>query len=130
MAEMGFLDEAPERIGDAEISPRRFVVDHLTPRLQFRDDERDMVVIRVEAWGLKARAPRRVTYELIDYRDLTTGLFAMNRTVGFTTSIAAQMILSGRITRAGVLSPVRDVPAAEVVRELERRGMTVQRRVA
>ena len=89
-----------------------------------------MVVIRVEAWGLKDGRPRRVTYELIDYRDLTTGLFAMNRTVGFTTSIAAQMILAGRITRTGVLSPVRDVPAAEVVRELERRGMTVQCRVA
>lgn len=128
MAEMGFLDEAPERIGGAEISPRRFVVDHLTPRLQFRDDERDMVVIRVEAWGLKARAPRRVTYELIDYRDPATGLFAMNRTVGYTTSIAAQLLLSGRIATKGLLSPVRDVPAAEVLRELERRGMTIQRR--
>ena len=53
----------------------------------------------------------------------------MNRTVGFTTSIAAQLILSGRITRKGLLSPVRDVPAVEVVRELETRGMTVQRRV-
>ena len=130
MAELGFMDETPERIGSAEISPRRFVVEHLTPRLQFREDERDMVVIRVEAWGLKAGRPRRITYELIDYRDLATGLFAMNRAVGFTTSIAAQMILAGRITRTGVLSPVRDVPAAEVVRELERRGMTVQRRVA
>lgn len=129
MAEMGFLDEAPERIGGAEISPRRFVVDHLTPRLQFRDDERDMVVIRVEAWGLKARAPRRVTYELIDYRDPATGLFAMNRTVGYTTSIAAQLLLSGRIAKKGLLSPVRDVPAAEVLRELERRGMTIQHRV-
>jgi saccharopine dehydrogenase-like NADP-dependent oxidoreductase len=129
MAELGFLDEAPEPIGAVEISPRRFVLEHLTPRLQFRENERDMVVIRVEAWGLKNGAARRVTYELIDYRDLATGLFAMNRTVGFTTSIAAQLILSGRITKTGVLSPVRDVPAVEVVRELERRGMTVQRRI-
>ena len=129
MAELGFMDEAPERIGSAEVSPRRFVVEHLTPRLQFGDDQRDMVVLRVETWGLKGGAPRHVVYELIDYRDLATGLFAMNRTVGFTTSIAAQMLLSGRITRKGLLSPVRDVPAAEVVRELEKRGMTVQRRV-
>jgi len=28
-----------------------------------------------------------------------------------------------------VLTPVRDVPAMEVVRELEKRGMKVQRRV-
>jgi len=129
MAALGFLDEAPTRIGDCEISPRRFVVEHLTPRLQFRDIERDMVVIRVEAWGLKNQMPRRVTYELIDYRDLTTGLFAMNRTVGFTASIAAQLILTGRIQRKGVLTPVRDVPHHEVLRELEKRGMQVSRRV-
>jgi len=129
MAELGFLDEAPTRVGAAEISPRRFVAEHLAPRLQFRDTERDMVVIRVEAWGLKNRKPLRAVYELIDYRDLATGLFAMNRAVGYTTSIAAQLILAGKIRKTGVLTPVRDVPAAEVVRELEQRGMKVQRRV-
>jgi saccharopine dehydrogenase-like NADP-dependent oxidoreductase len=129
MAELGFLDETRTRIGNTEISPRRFVLEHLTPRLQFRDSERDMVIIRVEAWGLKNSRPLRVAYELIDYRDLVTGLFAMNRTVGFTSSIAAQLILAGKIRKTGVLTPVRDVPALEVVRELERRGMKVQRRV-
>ncbi len=130
MAELGFLEDSPARAGGGEVSPRRFVVEHLTPRLQFRDNERDMVVIRVEAWGVKNRKPRRVVYELIDYRDLATGLFAMNRTVGYTTSIAAQLILAGKIRQAGVLTPVRDVPAPEVVAELEKRGMKVQRRVA
>jgi saccharopine dehydrogenase-like NADP-dependent oxidoreductase len=130
MVELGFLDETPSRWNGCEMSPRRFVVEHLTPRLQFRDGERDMVVIRVEAWGLKNKEPRRVTYELIDYRSLETGLFAMNRTVGFTASIAAQMILTGRIRKPGVLTPVRDVPALDVVRELEKRGMQVSRRLA
>jgi saccharopine dehydrogenase-like NADP-dependent oxidoreductase len=129
MAELGFLDEASTPAGGAGISPRRFVVEHLTPRLQFRDNERDMVVIRVEAWGVKNQKPLRVVYELIDYRDLATGLFAMNRTVGYTTSIAAQLILAGKIRKTGVLTPVRDVPVSEVVRELEKRGMKVSRRV-
>jgi saccharopine dehydrogenase-like NADP-dependent oxidoreductase len=129
MAELGFLDEAPTRVEGALISPRRFVGAHLTPRLQFRDSERDMVVIRVEAWGVKDQKPRRVVCELIDYRDLATGLFAMNRTVGFTASIAAQLILAGRIRKTGLLTPVRDVPALEVLRELEKRGMKVQQRV-
>jgi saccharopine dehydrogenase-like NADP-dependent oxidoreductase len=129
MAELGFLDEVPTRIEECEVSPRRFVVEHLTPRLQFRDTERDMVVIRVEAWGLKTQKPLRVIYELIDYRDLATGLFAMNRTVGYTTSIAAQLILAGKIRKTGVLTPVRDVPALEVVKELEKRGMKIHRRV-
>lgn len=129
MAELGFLDETPAPVAGANISPRRFVVDHLAPKLQFRDSERDMVIIRVEAWGLKDRKPLRVTYELIDYRDLATGLFAMNRTVGFTTSIAAQLLLTGRVTKTGLLNPVRDVPALDVVRELEKRGMNIARRI-
>jgi saccharopine dehydrogenase-like NADP-dependent oxidoreductase len=129
MAELGFLDEAPERIGGVDLSPRRFVVEHLSPRLQFADAERDMVIIRVEAWGLKKGAPRRATYELVDYRDLTTGLFAMNRTVGFTTSIGAQLILSGQVGDRGLLNAARDLPAAAVAEELKKRGMGIQRRV-
>jgi len=129
MAELGFLDETTIRIGESKISPRRFIVEHLTPRLQFGDTERDMVVIRVEAWGLKNKKSLRVTYDLIDYRDLTTGFFAMNRAVGYTTSIAAQLILAGKIQKTGVLTPVRDVPHREVLRELEKRGMRIQRRL-
>jgi len=129
MAELGFLDETPERIGGVDLSPRRFVVEHLSPRLQFADGERDLVVIRVEAWGLKNRQPLRATYELVDYRDLATGLFAMNRTVGFTTSIAAQLILSGRVRNTGLLNPAADLPAAAVVEELKKRGMNIERRV-
>jgi saccharopine dehydrogenase-like NADP-dependent oxidoreductase len=88
-----------------------------------------MVIIRVTAWGLKDRKPLRVTYELIDYRDLATGFFAMNRTVGFTTSIAAQLVLTGGVKKTGLLNPVRDVPAADVVRELEKRGMNIEKRI-
>jgi len=129
MASLGFLEDTPSKIGAAEISPRQFLVHHLAPRLQYREDERDLVIIRIEAWGRTGGKPCRVTYDLIDYRDLDTGLFAMNRTVGFATSIAAQMLLRGQIKRPGLLSPVTDVPAREFVQELERRGMQVQRRI-
>jgi lysine 6-dehydrogenase len=118
MAEMGFLED----------KPLKFLVEHLTPRLQFRDDERDVAVLRVEAWGLKQGSRKKVTYEIIDYRDLDTGLFAMNRTVGFTASIAAQLILSGEVNRPGVLSPIADVPGSRVLEELQRRNIQVVKR--
>ena len=129
MARLGFLDETPVDVDGHPVSPRRFLVRHLTPQLQFADDERDMVVLRVTAWGLKDGRERRVTYNLIDYRDLATGLFAMNRTVGYTTSIGAQMILDGRITRPGVLSPTRDVPPRELLNALKARGMKLDHRI-
>ena len=129
MAELGFLDDTPMPVDGGSISPRQFLVRHLTPKLQFAADERDVIVLRVSAWGLKQGRQRRVTYQLIDYRDLNTGLFAMNRTVGYTASIAAQMILKGQIKAAGVLSPTRDVPPQDLLRELKARGMQIEHRV-
>jgi len=129
MAQLGFLDDEPVAIEGARVSPRQFLVHHLGPRLQFREGERDVVILRAQVWGIKAGTRRKVTYDLFDYRDLETGLFAMNRTVGFTASIAAQLVLAGKITEKGVLSPVRHVPARLVLDELEKRGMEVHRRV-
>ena len=71
----------------------------------------------------------KVTYDLIDYRDLETGLFAMNRTVGFTASIGALMVLTGQITRAGVLSPVRHVPPHEFIEEVKARGIRIDYKI-
>jgi len=129
MVGLGFLEETPEKLDGMSISPRQFLVHHLEPRLQFQEKERDLVIIQVQAWGLKDGKEKTITYRLLDYRDLATGLFAMNRTVGYTASIGAQMILSGRIREPGVLSPARDVSAREVFRELEARGMKINRRV-
>lgn len=129
MAEMGFLDDTPLTTAGGAISPRQFLVRHLTPKLQFDENERDMVVLRINTWGIKDGRQRRVTYNLIDFRDLGTGLFAMNRTVGYTASIGARMILTGQITATGVLSPTRDVPPRELLRELKARGMKLDHRV-
>jgi lysine 6-dehydrogenase len=127
IAAMGFLEDTPLAVDGGAISPRQFLVRHLAPRLQFAADERDVVVLRVQAWGLKEGKTHRVTYQLIDFRDLATGFFAMNRTVGYTASIAAQMVLDGRISARGVLSPSRDVPAQDLLRELKARGMKITR---
>jgi len=123
MAKLGFLDDIPLNIDGENISPRQFLVRHLTPRLQFRKNERDIVLLRIQAWGNKGRKKQKVTYDLIDYRDLQTGFFAMNRTVGFTASIGAQMILSGKIKEPGVISPAKHVPSWDLLEELKTRGM-------
>lgn len=118
MADMGLLED----------EPLQFLVRHLTPRLQYRDNERDVAVLRIEAAGVKDGKRKRITYEVIDYRDLETGLFAMNRTVGFTASIAAQLVLSGEVNKPGVLSPILDVPRTRVLDELQRRNIRVTKR--
>ena len=110
------------------MSPFKFVSGHLSPLLQYRKNERDVVVLRIHAWGLKHGRQTDVIYDLVDYRDLETGFFAMNRTVGFTASIAAQMLLDGTIVETGLLSPIRHVPSQSLIDELEQRNVTIQYR--
>lgn len=129
LVDLGFLDDEPIEVEGARVSPRAFVRELLEPQLQYADDERDVAFLRVEASGLKEGEPRRVVYELVDYRDLESGLLAMQRTVGFTASIAAQMLVRGDIEETGLLSPLTDVPAALILTELETRGVHVRRSI-
>ena len=126
--ELGFLDEHPLNFKGISISPHQFMVQLLSPRLQFQNHERDLAVLRVQAWGLKDGVNKNIVIDLIDYRDLSSGLFAMNRTVGFTASIGAQMILTQQIKKPGVLSPVRDLPIELVIKQLKSRGIEIIKR--
>lgn len=123
-ARLGFLEDTPIP-ALPQISPRRFMGHHLEPRLQYAAQERDVVIIRVVAEGEGYRSSRLIL-ELIDYRDLQSGLMAMNRTVGFPASIAAQMIVCGVVNARGLLSPAKHVPFEPFITELRTRGIHVR----
>jgi lysine 6-dehydrogenase len=123
---LGFLEQEPVP-GLRGISPREFMIRHLEPRLGYSDSQRDAVILRVEARG-EGGAGQGLVLELIDYRDLDTGLMAMNRTVGFPASIAAQMLADGRISARGLLSPIQHMPWEALVEELSRRGIGIVER--
>lgn len=125
MVSLGLLDDQPIEGSHTELSPRAFIANCLAPKLQYRPDERDLALIRVEAWGQKAGEKVKITYDMIDYRDLDAGLFAMNRTVGFTSSIGALMILEGQVPSYGVLSPVRHVPPQLFIEQIKARGIQI-----
>lgn len=125
LVELGLLDDEPLIVDGTPVDRRRYLAGLIEPRIRYRSGERDVVVVRVEVAGLKAGRPKRVVLQLIDRRDLDTGITAMGRTVGFTASIGAQMIGAGEITARGVLSPVRDVPFEAFRWELQRRNISV-----
>ena len=127
LADLRFLDNEPIMVGSVEVVPREFLHSLLEPQLQYGENERDVAFIRVHARGLKAGRRTRIVYDLIDYRDLSTGLMGMNRTVGFTASIGAQIIVRGDIERRGVLSPARDVDGDALLGELSKCGMRISR---
>ena len=129
MVDLGFLKEEPIRVGNAgeEVSPRQFVHDLLAPQLQYGQRERDIAAIRIDVRGIKDGQRVRIIYQMVDRRDLETGLLAMQRTVGYTASIGAQMILRGDIQKRGLLAPGKDVPSDVLIAELEKRGINIQR---
>jgi len=127
MVELGFLSEEPLQVGDVQVSPRQFVHDLLAPQLQYAADERDIAAIRIDVRGLKNGQRKRIIYQMVDRRDLETGLLAMQRTVGYTASIGAQMILSGAIQKRGLLAPGKDVSSDALIAELQKRNINITR---
>jgi saccharopine dehydrogenase-like NADP-dependent oxidoreductase len=110
MAALGFLADEPVDVAGVRVSPRLFTARRLEPQLQYAADERDLALLHVRAWGTKDGAARTVLLDLLDRRDVRTGLFAMNRTVGYAASIGVQLILEGTIAQPGLRSPAQDVP--------------------
>jgi len=125
IADMHLLDNEPITVDGYEIDRKRLLAAALEPHLQYGDTEQDAVVIRIDVVGYKGGQRKRAKYQVIDKRDLETGFTAMNRTVGYTASIGAQMIGIGNIIKTGVLSPLNDIPYQTFVNELERRGIHI-----
>ncbi|MFC1741745.1 saccharopine dehydrogenase family protein [Nanoarchaeota archaeon] len=122
IVDLGLIDEDPVY----GISPRKYMAKVLEPRLSYKDAEQDMVVLHNEISGMKDGKYKRITQQVIDTRDLTTGFMAMNRTVGFTASIIAQMILKRQIKGRGILNPGKDIPYKDFKQELSKRGISVE----
>ena len=127
MVNLGFLNEEPIKVGEQKVSPRQFVHDLIEPQIHYADDERDVAGIRIDVKGIKDGKSKRIIYQMIDRRDLKSGLLAMQRTVGYTASIGAQMVLRGDINKRGLLSPTRDIPVEKFIAELKKRNITITR---
>jgi len=122
---LGLLDDGPVAVDGLAVDRRRFLAAALAPRLAYREGERDLAILRVVVGGTRGGRARRVTYDLVDRKDLASGLSAMSRLTGFTASIGAQLIVRGEIAGRGLLAPAKDVPYAALVRELGRRGISL-----
>ena len=129
LVDLHLLDDEPVMVDGAPIDRKRFLAAAMEPHILYREDERDVVVVRVDVSGWKGGKRCRALHEIVERRDLETGLTAMCRTVGFTAAIGALMIGRGTITKRGVLSPVRDIPFAPFTKELEKRGIRVTTRL-
>jgi lysine 6-dehydrogenase len=130
LKQLGFLSEEPIDVDGCLASPHQFMVKHLEPRLQYKDDEKDLVAMLNVFKGIKKGKKASWVNSLLIERDLETGLLAMNFSVAGPASIVAQMLGRGEITTKGLLSPAVDVPYTPFMKELERRGIVIKEEVS
>jgi saccharopine dehydrogenase-like NADP-dependent oxidoreductase len=95
MVQLGFLKEDPIKVGEQEVSPRQFVHDLLLPQLQYEEHERDVAAIRIEVTGLKNGQRKRIVYQMIDRRDLKTGLLASTAYLPDVTELVGLVATAG-----------------------------------
>jgi saccharopine dehydrogenase-like NADP-dependent oxidoreductase len=126
---LGLLADEPLSGLDCAATPHQFMVKLLESRLQYRENEKDVVAMYNVFTGIKDGRPKTLKTSLLIERDLKSGLFGMSLGVGFPASIVAQMIASGEITRKGVLNPALDVPYAPFMAALAERGIVVKEEV-
>ncbi len=125
--ELGMLSKEPLDWLPEKMSAQDVLCKLLEPQLKLGANERDVCILRVDVKGIRNSKQERQLYHVIDYGDLGTGFTAMNRTVGFPASIAAQMILKGDIVEKGLLSPIHHLPFEPFINELEKRGINVMK---
>jgi saccharopine dehydrogenase-like NADP-dependent oxidoreductase len=130
LKQLGFLSEDPIDVEGCRISPHQFMVRHLEPRLQYGEDEKDLVAMLNVFKGIKQGRKASWVSSLLLERDLETGLLAMNLSVAGPACIVAQMLGRGKITKRGLLSPAVDVPYEPFMQELKRRGIVVKEEIA
>ncbi len=126
LKKLGFLSDDPVPGLECGVSPHRFLVHLLGPRLQYKEGEKDLVVMYNHFEGLKDGRRKKIVDTLVIERDLRTGLFGMNLGVAYPACIVAQMLADGRIRGKGVLNPSVDVPYEPFMSELSRRGIEVK----
>jgi lysine 6-dehydrogenase len=126
--DLGLWRTDPILVGEQEVVPRELFHALFEPLVTYPQDK-DLVVIRIQATGLKGGHPTEVVLDLMDFYDEETGFTAMERTTGWDAAIVAGMMAREQVPKGAV--PVElAVPPALFVQELAQRGIKVRTRVA
>jgi lysine 6-dehydrogenase len=124
--DLGLLDLEPVDVGGVRVRPRDVFHVVAAPRLTFPQD-RDLVVLRVTCTAGSSRRPRTRTLELVDRQDVRTGFTAMERTTAFAAAAVLHFQVRGLVP-PGATTPERDLPFADYVAAVRKRGLRVVER--
>lgn len=123
MIDAGLGDSVPIEVRGMKVSPRDFAVAYLQSRSSSEEPER-CVALKTEVEGMKDEKSQIVTCDVVGKPDPVFGV--KNSTAlltGVGASIVAQMIMTGAITKRGVVAPETCVSPEGMLSELEKRNI-------
>lgn len=126
--DLGLWGLDPIQVGNTKVVPRDVFHTLFEPLVTFPEDK-DMVIVRVEAIGKKDGEDAKALVQIIDRYDEDTGFTAMERCTGWSAAIVGEMMARGEIPR-GAGGVETQVPAAPFVEELRKRGIDVTEEIA
>lgn len=121
---LGLLEELPVKKCN---TPLDTLSNYLTTKLQYSENERDLVILRHELivrWADNKREERGINLVVYGQPAAQGGHSAMAVTVGFPAAIAAQMILEGEIQDRGVVLPFAPDVYRTMLARLRNEGLT------
>lgn len=124
LLDLGFGSNEPISVGSNLLTAREFFIELLKKKLS--PSGKDVVLLKVTVQGVKNNHSQVLTFDLIDFFDENDNITAMMRMTAFPTSIIAQMIIEGMITKRGVVPPEYCVPLHPLLEELKARKVAIQ----
>jgi lysine 6-dehydrogenase len=124
---LGLMGNDEINIDGQNVRPRRLLEKLLEKNLP--PAGKDVTLIRVMIDGWKGSEARNIEYEVIDYFDEVNNLTSMMRTTSYPAAVAAMMMVDGRISNRGVLTPERCIPPEPFIEELKSRGIDIKHRI-
>lgn len=123
---LGLFDEKP--IGLKDHSPLDILVALLQSRLEYKKDQRDMIILHHIFIADKKGKREKIESTLVDF-GIIGGDSAMARTVSLPAAIATGLILDNKINLKGVRIPVQKEIYLPVLQELEKYGIIFKDRI-
>ncbi|MFW9786030.1 MAG: saccharopine dehydrogenase family protein [Candidatus Thorarchaeota archaeon] len=127
LMKLGLMGSEEMDVDGKKVAPRRVLETLLEKNLP--PSGKDVTLLRVMVEGWKGTESRNIEYEVIDLFDEKTNLTSMMRTTSFPASVTAMMMVDGRISERGVLTPERCIPPDLFIEELRSRGIDIKHRV-
>lgn len=126
MLDLGFANDQSIDIRGQMIVPRDFFASILFQNLPI--NEKDVVLLKVIAEGVKDNLTNKLEYTMIDYYDNENEITSMMRTTGYPISIIAQMIEEDKIKERGVFGSEEIVPCKPFFEELLKRNIIIEKK--